>query len=282
MRFPVYPVLLSAALLLGACAPSNVPQSSASQRSQALLGAPDGELVVAVNDELISVPLLDAFARARGLDLANPEQRERAIEALVETVVLAQTALQGESGRDAQLQAEMTLARLSQLSARYITSLRDSVQVTEQQLREYYQQEAARAGPTEYHISHILFADEAAATAAAHRAVEPGADFDALMTEYAAAGALQARDLGWGNFAQMPESFPEILKQLEDGQVAPVAVQSAFGWHVLRRIESRPFAPPAFEEVQDGARSLLIERAVGERVRALRGAARVQQAAPTQ
>jgi peptidyl-prolyl cis-trans isomerase C len=153
------------------------------------------------------------------------------------------------------------------------------VQVTEQQLREYYQQEATRAGPVEYHIAHILFADEAAATAAARRVVEPGADFDALMTEYAGAGALQARDLGWGNLAQMPEAFPEILQQLEDGQAAPVAVQSAYGWHVLRRIESRPFSPPTFDEVKDGARSLLIERAVGERVRALRAAARVQQTA---
>jgi parvulin-like peptidyl-prolyl isomerase len=282
MRFAACPLLLSAALLLGACTSSDAPQPSAAQGSQALLGAPDGVPVVAVNDELITEPLLEAFASARGLDLTNAEQRARAIESLVENVVLAQTALQGESGNDVQLQANLALARLTQLSARYLASLRDSVNVSEEQLRDYYQQEAERAGPVEYHISHILFADEAAAMAAAGRAAEPGADFDALMTEYQGAGALQARDLGWGNLAQMPEAFPEILKQLEDGQAAPVAVQSAYGWHVLRRIASRPFSPPAFEEVQDGARTLLVERAVGERVRALRGAARVQQATSPQ
>ncbi len=276
IRLPILGLIL---LCLVACGGSGSPQPESSKALDALAGAPDGELAVSVNGEVVSVPLLEAFAKSRGLDPAIPEQRERAREALVELVVLAQSALRSEAGRSPEQQAEMVLARVAQLSSQYVASLRTSIQITDEQLREYYAQEAARAGATEYHIAHILFADAATAQEAARRAAEPGVSFEAMMEEYAAAGALQARDLGWGNLAQMPEAFPEMLATLADGQVAQVPVQTTYGWHVLHRIASRPFNPPSFDDVREGARTLLIERAVGERVRALRSEAKVQQAA---
>lgn len=265
-------------LCLIACGGSGSPKPEAAKSLEALAGAPDGDLVVAINGEVVSAPLLQAFARSRGLDITVPEQRERAREALIELVVLAQSTLRSEAGRSPEMQADMVLARVTQLSNQYVANLRASIQISDAQLREYYAQEAVRAGDAEYHIAHILFADEAAAKDAARRAAEPGVSFEAIMEASSAAGALQARDLGWGNLAQMPEAFPEILAQLQDGEVAPVPVQSPYGWHVLHRIASRPFSPPSFEEVREGARSLLIERAVGERVRALRSEAKVQQA----
>lgn len=283
-RQPIRAALPFAFLVaLGACAPA--PQEVADPRQHALVGAPDGDMVVAVQGEVVTAPLLDVFARGRGLDPADPEQRQRALEALVETIVLAQTALRSELGNKPDVQAEITLARLLQASGRQMAQLRSEIQVGEAELRAYYDQEAARAGDTEYHLAHILFQDEALARQVAERANADEADFDALIAEFGSGAALQARDLGWSNLTQLPESFPEILRQLQDGQTAPVPVQSPHGWHVLRRIASRPFERPGFEQVKEGARRLLTERMLAERVRGLREAAQVQyaaQAAPNQ
>jgi len=277
MRFLI--ASLFTLFLLAACSPAPAPKAEGSDPSRALMGAPDGGLAAAVNGEIVSTPLLQAFAASRGLDLADAGQADRALDALIESLVLAQAALRSDSVNSQQLQAELTLARLAQLQAAYLSDLRGSVQISEEQLRDYYQQESQRAGDTDFHLAHILFAEEASATEAARRAAEPGTDFAALMEEYAAAGALQARDLGWGNRAQMPEPFPEVVLQLKDGEAAPVPVQTVYGWHVLQRVASRPFQPPTFDEVKENARALLVERAIGERVRALRSEASVQKAA---
>lgn len=282
MRSAVRASLILLALSLAACGPREAPSGGGFDANQALAGAPDGDLVVAVNGELVTQPVLEVFARARGLDLANAEQRKLAVDQLVEAILLAQSGLRGELGQRAEVQAEATLARLMHVSGRQLAHLRETIQVDEAQVYDYYLKESERAGDTDYHLAHILFADEAVAQAAAQRASQPDADFEALMAEYAGAGALQARDLGWGNLTQMPESFPEVVRQLQDGQVAPVAVQSVYGWHVLRRVDSRPFEAPAYEEVKEGARRLLAERALGEKVRALRETAQLQFASGAQ
>ena len=65
------------------------------------------------------------------------------------------------------------------------------------------------------------------------------------------------------------------LGQLADGEVAPVVVQTRFGFHVLRRVASREFTPPAFEAVRAGIEQQLLQQAVGERIRALRETAQI-------
>lgn len=241
----------------------------------ALVGAPQGPVVATVNGEPLTTPLLDVFARGRGLDPAEPAQRQKALDQLVETVLLAQDARAAGLLEDPEVQAEVALARLLQLSGRRIAAYRDGIQVGEPELQAYYRQEVERAGTHEYHLQHILFSGEDAALAAAGRALQPGTDFEALMGEFAVAGsgAEQARDLGWANLTQLPAEIGAAAAQMADGQTAPVPVRSSFGWHVLRRVESRPFQPPAFDQVRAGARRQLVERAIADKVKALRAQA---------
>src|SRR5690606_953395 len=106
-------------------------------------------------------------------------------------------------------------------------------------------------------------------------ALKPEADFQDVMADFEGRGALQARELDWANLSQLPPELAEAAQQLEDGQVAPVPIQSSFGWHVLQRVESRPLQLPAFEQVKEGARRQLTEQALAERVKALREQAEI-------
>lgn len=267
-----YVALVSLLLGLVACGREAAAPVDA---SAALIGAPQGNLVTVVNGEAISEPLLDVYARGRGLDPADPAQRQRAIDSLVENVVLAQATLAGELAQRPEVQAEAALVRMQQLAGRQVAAIRSGIEVSEQDLRSYYDREAERAGDEQLRLRHILFEDELAAVEAVAAALKPEADFEAVMAEFESAGALQARELDWANLTQLPPELAEAAKQLEDGQVAPVPIQSAYGWHVLQRVESRPLALPPFEEVREGARRQLAEQALAERVKALREQAEI-------
>ncbi|MBE5314736.1 MAG: peptidyl-prolyl cis-trans isomerase [Xanthomonadales bacterium] len=270
---PVRPIAAAlACLLLAACGGGKVADDSG--KTQVLQGAPQGAMVAVVNGESVTQPVFETFAKGLGLDIAQPEQRQQALDRLIETLLLAQTGLTGsEAGADS-LQAELALGRMQVLAAHQLNALRGEVQIGEQELRDYYAREVERAGALEYQAQHILYADEATAAAALAEALAPDADFEALIQKHAAT-ALQARDLGWANLTQTPPEFAELLGQLSDGEVAPVVVQTRFGYHVLRRAGSRPYQPPAFEEVRPGIEQQLQQQAVAERVRALRAAAQI-------
>jgi len=241
---------------------------------QALVGSPDGAVVATVNGEAITEPLLMTFARGRGLDPTDATQRRKALDLLVETLLLAQYGITSGLTNQTDVQAELALVRMQQLSGRAVASLRSTLDVSEVHVLEYYQQEAERAGDTEWRLQHILFDDQAAADAALQQAQQPGADFEQLMADYQGK-ARQARMLDWGNGSQLPPELVVAAKQLQVGDIAPVAVKTQYGWHVIRLAESRPFAPPPLDQVRDGARKQLIERAMAENVAALKTAAKI-------
>jgi peptidyl-prolyl cis-trans isomerase C len=257
-----------AALVLAGCG----ADPSSSNAGGALLGAPDGSLVASVNGEVVTEPVLLTYARGRGLDPAIPAQRAEALDSLVENMLLAQDGIARGLTARPEVQAELALVHLQQLSGRALAEYRAGLDVGDQQVEQYYQREAERAGATEWRVEHILFATEAEAQLALPLALEPGADFGALMAGYAGS-ALQARDLGWSNATQLPDELVNALRQLADGEVAPLPIATQHGFHVLRRAESRAFQPPPLEQVREGARRRLVERALAEHVAALRAKA---------
>lgn len=262
-----YAIVLSA--LLAAC--GGAPEAPAP-----VAPATSGEAVAHVNGEAITAPMLEVYARGRGLDPSDPASRSRALDALIENVLLAQDAQKSGLAARPDVQAELALVRLQQLAGRVLSEWRAAVPVGDAEVLAYYERERARTGGIELNLQHILFVDEAAANAANERALAPGADFASLMAEYAAKGATQARDLGWGNLTQMPPELADAAQRIADGQVAPLPVQTSFGWHVFKRAGSRPFAPPPFEQVEVGARKQLVDQQLAEKVRALRTDAKIE------
>lgn len=257
------------AALVG-CSGSKAPTSA---EGLALIGTPPGPVVAVVNGESITEPMLVLFAKARGLDPAQPQQRQQALDALVENVLLAQDAIRSGLMAKPEVMAEAALVRVQQIAGRAIASKRESLSVDDAQVQALYDQERQRAGDTEWKIQHILFADKAEAEAALQALQAPGADFDALFNSFPS--AKQAKALDWSNATQLPKEIVDALHQLKDGELAPIVVQTSFGFHVLRRSESRPFSPPPIESVREGARKQITENALKEYVAGLRAAAEI-------
>ncbi len=74
----------------------------------------------------------------------------------------------------------------------------------------------------------------------------------------------------------MVPAFAEAAFAMKPGQVTDKAVQTQFGWHVIKVEDRRPSKPPAFDEVKEQIRQEMAEETVMTLVKDLRGTAKVQ------
>ena len=137
-------------------------------------------------------------------------------------------------------------------------SLSDQVNVTEEQLREYYAQSTNRYLQDESRQArHILIpfgedrsAAEEQAEALAARALA-GEPFEDLARQYSAdtGTAEQGGDLGMVLKSQMPGNLGDAIFSMSKGEIAG-PVESEFGFHIIRLDAIQAGGPLPFEQVR--------------------------------
>ena len=63
---------------------------------------------------------------------------------------------------------------------------------------------------------------------------------------------------------------------LQAGEFAKEPVETQFGWHVIKVEERRETAPPAFEEVADQVRQVVMRERYGDLIRAARSETEIE------
>jgi peptidyl-prolyl cis-trans isomerase C len=126
--------------------------------------------------------------------------------------------------------------------------------VTEDSIAEAYAAfaaEYAQGEPvTEYHAAHILVRSEEERDQVV-AALAEGRDFGEVAQEFSIDGSrAQGGDLGWFAPGMMIPDFQAAVEALEPGQVSE-PVQTRFGWHVIKLMETRDQAVPELDAVRD-------------------------------
>lgn len=137
--------------------------------------------------------------------------------------------------------------------------------VTEEDVKARYEKEIAAIPPEpQIRASHILLKTKEEAEAAIAE-LAAGKDFAALAKEKSAdPGAADGGDLGFFSKGQMVPEFEAAAFAMKVGEVSKTPVQTQFGFHVIRKEEERATPPPAFDEVKDQVRQIVLrERYVG-------------------
>lgn len=269
MKSAAFPVRLTlASLVLAVLAGCSPGQGG----NDATPSADSGPAVEVVNGEPVPQRLLDAFAIARGIDLSNPQQREKALKQLTDYVLLAQLAKNEGYTKDPEFAAAVEFGRLQALSTATSRRLQKTTEVDDAAVRAEYDQQAAKGGGTAYDFGQIVFADKAAAEKAATAiGAKP---FDQAMETYRK-DARMARNFSKVRSTQLPPALAEALGALKPGETTKTPVQLPQGWAVLHLTASNPIPQPPFEQAKEGIKRTLARRAVEERFAKLRESAKI-------
>jgi peptidyl-prolyl cis-trans isomerase C len=131
----------------------------------------------------------------------------------------------------------------------WVQLMRD--RISEKAVKAYYDDHIAKAEPeTEYHAEHILVGskDEAQKVVAEIKGGKKFEDVAKAMSKDSS--SQEGGDLGWFKKGDMVPEFSAAVAKLKPGQVSD-PVQSKFGWHVIKLIETRKSKKPTFDEAHD-------------------------------
>lgn len=133
--------------------------------------------------------------------------------------------------------------------------------VTEAEKKAAYEDYKKELGDKEYNARHILVKTEAEAKDILAQ-INKGADFAKLAKEKSLDPGSKDKggDLGWFSPAGMVKPFSDAVVALKKNTVADAPVQTQFGWHVIKLIDTRATQVPSYDKVKDGLERTLQQR----------------------
>lgn len=148
--------------------------------------------------------------------------------------------------------------------------------VTDDALKDAYDAKFAEFEPgREYHAAHILVGTEEEAQEIVAD-LEGGADFASLAREKSTGpSGPNGGDLGWFGLGMMVAPFEEAVVEMKEGAVSE-PVQTQFGWHVIKLMETRLASVPPLEEVQDELTADIQEKAIRDKIESLTADAEIE------
>ncbi len=149
--------------------------------------------------------------------------------------------------------------------------------ITDADVRARYDKEVAATKPeNETRARHILVKTKEEA-AEIIKKLDGGASFEELAKTNSTDGAAaQGGDLGYFITGQMVPEFEKAALALDVGAYTKEAVQTQFGFHVIKVEDKRAKQPPEFDKVKDQVRSVILRESYVTRVKAIRDELKVE------
>lgn len=237
----------------------------------AVVATLNGQPITEADLALALADLDPQFAR-----LPAEQRRAAAMSAIIEIKLMAARAT--EEGLD---KTPEFLRRIEFLRARTLHSALVEADVaskiTDEEIRARYDQEVANTPPVnEVHARHILVKTKEEADEIIKQ-LDGGANFETLANEKTSdpSGKTSGGDLGWFAPGQMVPDFEKAAFALNVGEYTKQPVQTQFGWHVIKVEDKRVQQPPAFEQVKDQVRSILLREKYFALVKEIRAGATI-------
>ena len=270
-RFSITSALAGAALVLLSTLPAR-----AQDEAVALQG--EDKVVATVNGyEIKASEVRMAFDDVIG-QLPNLPKKLRypfVVQFLVERHLLAQLA-----NKDGLAETDDYKRRLAAYQAK---ALRDSYlaqkiapQVTEEQVRKVYDEEAKKVTETErVRARHILVASEKEANSIVEK-LKAGEKFEDLAKQYSLDGSKDyGGDLGYFTAPEMVPEFSKAAFALKKGELSK-PVKTDFGWHVIKLEDRKMGAAQPYDQVKGAIRNALVRQKVQETLTSLHDVAKVE------
>jgi peptidyl-prolyl cis-trans isomerase C len=241
--------------------------TSASAQADTVIANVAGQPVTEADLQLAISELDQQFAQ-----LSDEQKRAAALTALIEIRLLAAESEKAGVADREDFKARMEFLRLRALHIAFVEE-KVAGAITDEMVRARYDQEIAAQPPVnEVRASHILVDTEEKAKEIIAQ-LDAGGDFAELAKANSSDGsAAGGGDLGYFGPGRMVPEFEAAAFALEVGQYTKEPVKSQFGWHIILVTDKRPETPPAFEQVAQQIRSVLLREKYLAEVEAIRAA----------
>src|SRR5579884_1500752 len=254
-------------------APANQPAAPA-----------DDPVVARVNG--VELHRSDILALQRGLTpqaqkLPFDQVYPMLLDRLVDAELLTEAGRKDNLAQDPEVKGELARLEDRLIQRVYVERLLAAGE-TEARLKARYEQLIKEKPPQEeVHARHILVATEQEALAIIAQ-LDKGADFAELAKKNSKDPGTDSGggDLGYFTKDEMVPAFAEAAFALPVGSYTKKPVKTEFGWHIIKVEDRRTAKPPTFEQAHDQIVRLVAGEILTEKLKALRGAAKIETYGP--
>lgn len=168
------------------------------------------------------------------------QEKESALDDLIKLQLLVQQATKDGTTQDPQTIALVNLTRMSAVEQSFSQRFAKDNKPTDAELQ------AAELSHSEYHVEHILVPTQDAGIKIIDE-LNKGAKFEDVAKKESSDTKDEGGDLGWQTPDRLPKSLADAIVALKPGDYTRVPVQSQYGWHIIKVVETRPLTPQAFD-----------------------------------
>ncbi len=240
-------------------------------------GAADaGKVVATINGQNITQSDYNNYLALRQQQMGpipdKDKEKQIVLDEMTEKMLLAQYAVDNKLDQDPEVSALMKRVREEILVQAVKRKLLKDNPITEDDVKNRFEQEVANTHKTEYKVRHILVKDEAEAKDII-TLLQKGASFEKLAKEKSidTQSGKAGGELGWINQGMVVPDFFNALIKMKKGSISTEPVKSAFGWHIIKVEDTRPLKIPTFEQfmADQNSRASIYRKMQDERVGAL-------------
>ena len=257
-QWKVVSAVATIAVLLTAC--NKVPQAAA----PAVSDTPAVPAVAVVNGT--SIPRTDYDAFLKNLLQGKPatdltaDQKNQVLDELITMQLVSAQAVKDGLEKEPDVAANLEVVRMRILADAESQKFLKGKEPTDAQLHAEYDSAIASMDKNEYHAEHILVPTKDKADQIIKK-IKAGAKFeDVAKAESTDNSKANGGDLGWFTLAHMVKPFGDAVKALKKGEMTQEPVQTQFGWHIIKLVDTRDVAPPPFDQVKDKVTKAVIQK----------------------
>ena len=216
-----------------------------------------------VNGKVIKQSWVDFItkdAQARG-QKPSDGMKNAIINELVGSELAYQEAQKQGLDKDPDFKTSSELANRKMLVNVFLQDFMKKNPVTEADTKAAYEDYKKELGDKEYSARHILVKTEAEAKDVLAQ-LKKGDDFAKVAKEKSLDPGSKEKggDLGWFSPAGMVKPFSDAVTSLKKGETTSAPVQTQFGWHIIKLVDTRAAQVPSYDKVKDGLERTLQQR----------------------
>ncbi|MBA8900318.1 MULTISPECIES: peptidylprolyl isomerase [unclassified Phyllobacterium] len=240
-----------------------------------VLATINGDKITSGDVDQISQDLDPQFAR-----LPDDQRRLAALNAIIDIKALSAKAEAAKLDATPEFKARMQFLKDRALHNDFFKQ-QVVDKITDADVRARYDKEMAAMPPqNEVRARHILVKTKEEAEEIIKQ-LDGGASFEDVAKAKSTDGsAAQGGDLGYFSAGQMVPEFEKAAMALDVGKYTKEPVQTQFGFHVIKLEDKRVQQPPAFDQVKDQVKSILIRERYIDLVKKERADLKIQYTDP--